>query len=203
MRRAVDQIEFLKNRLATPPPINTVFPSAGSQLGPQMKRVAQLIALRNDLSQKRQIFFCGIGGFDTHEAQANSHPRLITDVSKLIAALYNATVELGVADKVTIFTASDFGRTLNVNGGAGTDHGWGGHHFGGGGAVNGGTLYGKYPIVAENSPDDVGEGRWLPTTSVDQYGATLAKWFGVNPNNLPIVAPNLSNFNVADLGFMR
>ena len=203
MRRAVDQIEFLKGRLAVPPPLSTVFPGNGSQLGPQMKRVAELIALRNDLSQKRQIFFCGLGGFDTHEAQANNHPRLIADVSKSIAALYNATVELGVADKVTIFTASDFGRTININGGEGTDHGWGGHHFIVGGAVNGGALYGKYPVVAANSPDDVGDGRWLPTVSVDQYGATLAKWFGVSPNNLPIVAPNLGNFNTPDLGFMR
>lgn len=203
MRRAVDQIEFLKGRLANPPQINTVFPANGSQLGPQMRRVAELIALRNELGQKRQIFFCGLGGFDTHEAQASNHPRLITDISKSIAALYNATVELGVADKVTIFTASDFGRTININGGAGTDHGWGGHHFIVGGAVNGGALYGRYPVVAANSPDDVGDGRWLPGVSVDQYGATLAKWFGVSQSNLPIVAPNLGNFNTADLGFMQ
>ena len=201
----MDQVQFLKDKLAAPYGFATEFPQG--QLGPQVKRVAELIALRNQLGVKRQIFFCGIGGFDTHDKQQNSHPYLIKQVGDSITTLYNAVGELSSQDvdiqkKVTIFTASDFGRTLNINGAKGTDHGWGGHHFIVGGAVNGGRLYGTYPNVAPSSGDDSGDGRWIPTTSVDQYGATLAKWFGVSQSDLATVSPNLGYFPTANLGFM-
>ena len=116
-------------------------------------------------------------------------------------AFYDSTVELGVADKVTTFTASDFGRTFNTNG-DGSDHGWGSHHLVVGGAVKGGDIYGQVPVLEINGPDDTGRGRWIPTTSVDEYAATLASWFGVSESNLPLVLPNLDRFATRNLGFM-
>ena len=117
-------------------------------------------------------------------------------------AFYRATLELGVSDKVTTFTASDFGRTLASNG-DGTDHGWGGHHFIMGDAVNGGRFYGTAPHVSLETDDQVGRGRLLPSTSVDEYSSTLAMWLGVAPSELPSVSPNIGNFANPDLGFMQ
>ena len=192
----------------------TAFPGSNS-LADQLKMVARLIASRNALGSKRQVFLVSMGGFDLHDNLIAQQPGLLQRVSAAMTAFYNATVELGVADKVTAFTASDFGRTLSSNG-DGSDHGWGGHHFVVGGAVKGKAFYGSAPPVSITNtaaPEDqwhVGQGRLLPSTSVDQYAATLAKWFGVADSELPGVLPNINHFGAAagrpdypvDLGFL-
>ena len=189
----------------------TAFPSNNS-LADQLKMVARLIGARSTLGSKRQVFMVSLGGFDLHDNLISQQPTLMKRVSEAMTAFYDATVELGVADKVTAFTASDFGRTLNSNG-DGSDHGWGSHHFMVGGAVKGNAFYGKAPPVSNtNSTTDandqwhVGQGRLLPSTWVDQYAGTLAKWFGVANSELAGVLPNLSHFGGADyptdLGFM-
>jgi uncharacterized protein (DUF1501 family) len=149
----------------------------------------------------RQIFFVAAGGFDTHDNQVTDQPNLLADVSASIAAFHAATVELGLAEQVTTFTQSDFGRTLTSNG-DGTDHGWGGHQLLVGDAVRGRDIYGRMPRLEINGPDDVGGGRIVPTTAVDQFAATLAKWFGVAEAQLDLIAPNLANFAQRDLGFL-
>ncbi len=190
--------------------VTTVFPT-GNSLADQMKIVARLIGARNALGAKRQVFFVSLGGFDLHDNLLANHPGLLTNVSSAMTAFYNATVELGVADKVTAFTASDFGRTLQSNG-DGSDHGWGSHHLMVGGAVKGKAFYGSPPPVsvgntgAAQDQQHVGQGRLLPSTAVDQYAATLARWFGVAETELGLVLPNLKNFGGAayptDLGFL-
>ncbi|HIJ80143.1 MAG TPA: DUF1501 domain-containing protein [Desulfuromonadales bacterium] len=170
-----------------------------NSLSLQLQMVARLIAARNSLGSKRQVFFVSLGGFDTHDNLATLHPPLLTALGSALSSFYASTVELGVADKVTTFTASDFGRTLSSNGG-GSDHGWGSHHFVLGGAVKGGRFFGTLPVTAINGPDDVGQGRLLPSTSVDQLAATLATWSGVAVNDLSLVMPNIVNFSVRDLG---
>jgi uncharacterized protein (DUF1501 family) len=180
---------------------STPFPT-GNGLADQLKMVARLIAGRGSLGAKRQVFLVSLGGFDNHDQLMTQHGPLVEKVSSAMTAFYNATVELGVADKVTAFTASDFGRTLIPNV-AGSDHGWGGHHFVVGGAVKGKTFYGTAPPVSTTdtaAPDDqwhVGQGRLLPSTSVDQYAATLAKWFGVADSEMAGILPNLSRFGTA------
>ncbi len=143
-----------------------------------------------------------MGGFDTHDNSVDVHGSLMAKVDFALDAFYRSTVELGIADKVTTFTASDFGRTLQSNG-DGTDHGWGAHHIVMGGAVNGGRYHGVAPQISVTSPDQVGAGRLIPTIAVDQYAATLATWFGVAPSELPSIAPNIGRFASANLGFMR
>ena len=179
--------------------ITTTFPS--TPLGSQLSTVAKLIASRVELDMQRQIFFVGIGGFDSHDNQNQDQPGLLGGVSDALAAFYNATVDIGVAGSVTAFTQSDFGRTLTSNG-DGTDHAWAGNQIVLGGAVNGRDIYGRYPTLEIGGPEDVGGGRIIPSTSVDQYAATLANWFGILDADLDIVAPNLSNFAQRDLGFM-
>ena len=195
--------------------LKTAFPT-GNPLAGQLKMVAQLIGARNTLGNKRQVFMVQLGGFDLHDNLIAKQPALMQQVSEAMSAFYSATVELGVANSVTSFTASDFGRTLTSNG-DGSDHGWGGHHIIVGGAVNGKSFYGTPPPISAgstSSPDDqwhVGQGRLLPTTSVDQYASTLAQWFGVAPNELAGVLPNLRNFGEeggrpdypTNLGFLR
>ena len=187
--------------LATMPPLATVFPV--SSLGTQLQQVAQLIKLnQSTLGLGRQLFFCSLGGFDTHSAQATTHANLLTQLAEAMAAFYSATRELGVADAVTSFTLSDFARTLQPNGNAGTDHAWGGHHLVVGGAVRGGDFYGRYPTLALNGPDDTdsggsARGRWIPTTAVDQYAATFAQWYGVSSVDLPAIFPNFNRFGGA------
>jgi len=181
-------------------PFATAFPT--TPLGQQLKTVAELIATRDQLEVSRQIFFVAIGGFDTHDAQTQDQPQLLGNLSSCLAAFYRATVELGIAAGVTTFTQSDFGRTLTSNG-DGTDHAWGGNQLVIGGAVAGRTLYGRYPLLQIDGPDDVGGGRMIPTTSSDQYAATLARWFGVADSALTSVAPHLGNFTAANLGFLQ
>lgn len=181
--------------------MGTVFPS-GNSLADQLKIVARLIGARNALGNRRQVFIVSLGGFDLHDNLVSNQPTLLKKVSDAVTAFYNATVELAVADKVTTFTASDFGRTLTSNG-DGTDHGWGGHHFVVGGAVRGQAFYGTAPpttVGNTTAPDDqwhIGQGRLIPSTSVDQYAATLARWFGVADVELGGILPNLRNFGSA------
>jgi uncharacterized protein (DUF1501 family) len=179
-------------------------------LASQLKMVARLIAARSTLGARRQVFMVSIGGFDLHDNLLNGHNTNMTRVSDALDAFYKATVKLNIAESVTAFTASDFGRTLTSNG-DGSDHGWGNHHFVVGGAVNGKAFYGKPPgmgVGNTTGPDDmdhVGQGRLLPTTSVDQYAATLSTWFGVEAGELAGVLPNIGRFGGAagNLAFMK
>ena len=201
MARSLDAGSQLSAALAAAPTITTVFP-AGNPLADQLKLVARMISNASAIGAKRQVFFVSLGGFDNHDGLNAIHPGLLSTVASAMSAFYNATVELGVANQVTSFTASDFGRTATGN--DGSDHGWGSMHFMLGGAVNGGRLYGTAPAVANNGPDDVGQGRLLPSTSVDQYAATLGSWFGISNTDLLTVLPNLSNWDVSkrNLGFV-
>lgn len=180
--------------------LSSVF-SATNPLATQLKTVARLIAARNSLGVKRQVFFVSMGGFDLHDGLSAQHPGLLTNVGSALESFYNASVELGISEKITTFTASDFGRTLASNG-DGADHGWGSHHFVLGGAVRGKQFYGTAPAIAVNGPDDVGQGRLLPSTSVDQFAATLASWFGVSGTELGLVVPNIGNYSLKNIGFV-
>ncbi|MEO8433996.1 MAG: DUF1501 domain-containing protein [Pyrinomonadaceae bacterium] len=198
------------------PVMTAIFPNTG--LGNQLKQVAKLIKIKDSLGFKRQIFFCSLGGFDTHTNETSADPtqpngaggqgNLLTQLSQAMRAFYDEMVVQGNSDKVTQFTLSDFGRTFQPSGSGaqtvGSDHAWGSHALILGGAVQGGTFYGAYPTLALNSPNDDGgnRGRWIPTTSIDQYAATLAAWYGLAPVDIPIVFPNLSKFPMQNLGFL-
>jgi uncharacterized protein (DUF1501 family) len=189
---------------------------------------ARLIAARGALGMKRQVFFTSVGGYDTHTNQVGSgtgstalgqpdaplvgsHANLMNELSEAIFAFQRAIEQIAASsalgadptlvNSVTGFTASDFGRTFPSNG-QGSDHGWGGHHFIFGGAVRGQRTYGNFPVLAVNGPNDTSTGRWIPTTSVDEYSATLAKWFGLSAADQSIVFPNLGRFANPNLGFM-
>ncbi|WP_017666405.1 DUF1501 domain-containing protein [Porphyrobacter sp. AAP82] len=181
--------------------VNTSFGS-GNRLADQLRVVARLIAARGRLGVTRQVFLVSLGGFDNHDGLIGTHDGLLAQVDLAMDAFYRATVELGVANNVTTFTASDFGRTLSSNG-DGSDHGWGAHHFIVGGAVRGGRFYGRAPQVSVTGNDQVGQGRLLPAVSVDELSSTLGLWFGVAPSELPSVAPNIGRFASPDLGFMQ
>lgn len=198
---AIQNGQTLATALATGTPLATVFPK-NSYFASQLQRVAKIIQIRGALGLQRQIFFVSMGGFDTHSGQLTQQDSLFNDMNQSLNAFYQATVEMGVANNVTTFTLSDFGRTYSPNS-DGTDHAWGAHHLIMGGAVKGGDFYGKFPTLAVNGPDDgTGQGRWVPTTSVDQYAASLAQWFGVAPTDLPSIFPNLANFTTQTVGFM-
>jgi uncharacterized protein (DUF1501 family) len=172
----------------------------------QLHTVARIIAQRGYLGMRRQIFFCQVGGYDTHGDQPVAHAGLLATLSRAIGRFSTAMTGLGVADKVTGFTASDFGRTFKSNG-LGTDHAWGSHQMVFGGAVKGGKVYGSYPTLALNGPDDYdtgsgATGRWIPTMSADEYAATLARWFGLGEGELDAVFPNLGRFARRDVGFL-
>jgi uncharacterized protein (DUF1501 family) len=182
-------------------PLKTVFPAGG--LGAQLQQIAQIIQVRAALGVQRQIFFCGIGNFDTHSSQLALQASLLSGISPAMNAFYNATVEMGVQSNVTSFTMSDFARTFQPNSNTGSDHAWGSHHIVFGGAVKGGQMYGTFPTLALGGPDDSGSnGRWVPSTGSVQYAATLASWFGVPPAALATVFPNIGNFATTNLGFV-
>ena len=200
----------------TPPEGNTSFTST---LSPQLQMVARLIQAgntpltNNGFGMKRQIFFCQIGGYDLHTGQTDynnnnpndvligAHTNLLAELSQSMLAFQRAMEQLGLANNVTSFTASDFGRTFPSNG-VGSDHGWGSHHLILGGAVKGGRTYGQFPTLAVNGPNDTSTGRWIPTTAIDQYFATIATWFGVDSGNLATVFPNIGRFSSPNLGFI-
>ncbi|RYD75008.1 MAG: DUF1501 domain-containing protein, partial [Verrucomicrobiaceae bacterium] len=209
----------------TTPPWAWSVPFPGTSLGNQLKMVARLIAARGALNMKRQIFFVSVGGYDTHTAQVGDnahvgdplygpHATLLFELSQSLFSFQRAIKQLsevpnspevpadpGLENSVTAFTASDFGRTFPTNG-QGSDHGWGSHHVVMGGAVRGGRTYGRFPVLQIKGPDDTDTGRWIPSTSVDEYSATLAKWFGVSPTYMNTVFPNIGRFAKPDLGFM-
>ncbi len=190
----------LSDGLSGAAPFQTEFPGTG--LADAMKMVARLISVRKTFGAKRQVFFAGIGGFDTHgEDQLQRQQELLGEVSGAMDAFYKATVELGLGENVTAFTASDFGRNFPTNG-RGSDHAWGSHHLVVGGAVKGNAIYGQFPTLVVDGPDDANNGAWIPTTAVDQYAATLATWFGVPSSELAAIFPNLNRFASANLGFM-
>ena len=195
--------------------LGTALPN--NTLGNQLLQVAKVIKFNASspaLGLNRQIFFCQLGGFDTHQGQLNSQNTLLAQLSDAVAALHAATVELGIEEQVTTFTLSDFGRTLQPAGSGanvvGSDHAWGNHHFVVGGAVRGGDFYGVtgpngtvFPELRLGGPSDTDtRGRWIPTVSVEQYAATLARWYGVSPADIPLVFPNIGRFSTPDLGFM-
>ena len=205
---AVTNSALLSSVITGASPFATQFANLNSSLAQQLHMVARLINAQSQLSLKRQVFFVRTGGFDLHDNQvvigntvSGAHANLFRDISLSLNAFYNALSSVGAQNQVTTFSASDFGRTYNTNG-DGSDHGWGSHHFVLGGAVNGGDIYGRMPTFAINGPDDTGRGRWIPTTSVDEFSATLAKWFGVSATDLPVVLPNIGRFAKPDLGFM-
>jgi len=193
--------KLLIGAIATGPKLTTVFPQ--TPLGAQMQQIAQIIGIRSSLGVNRQIFFCSLGGFDTHSDQVKIQTGLLGKLSAAIGAFYAATQELGVDHQVTTFTESDFGRTFQPNSSQGSDHAWGSHHLVVGSAVNGGDVYGTLPIFALNGPDDANDrGVWIPGFGIDQYGATLASWYGLSGSQLGTVFANLSQFSSANLGFM-
>jgi uncharacterized protein (DUF1501 family) len=213
--QTVSQALAIGSTLSSDVTLATVFPN--TTLGNQLKQVAKVIKFNAGspaLGLNRQIFFCQLGGFDTHQNQVNSQANLLIQVSQAVKAFYDATIELGVEQQVTTFTLSDFGRTLQPAGTGvgvvGSDHAWGNHHFVIGGAVSGGDFYGMpgpngtvFPVLQLGGPSDTdNRGRWIPTASVEQYAATLATWFGVRTADLPVVFPNIGRFASANLGFL-
>lgn len=197
------------------PVLTTTFPNPSTSISRQLLQVARLIKASTDptagINMKRQIFFVQIGGFDTHSAQLTGQGTLLQQLSQAINAFFSATVELGLQDKITLFTMADFGRTLQPSGTGlaqvGSDHGWGNHQLIVGGAVQGGTLYGTYPTLALGGPNDTDggtspRGRWIPTTSVEQYAATLASWYGLSSSDLTAVFPLIGRFASPNLGFL-
>lgn len=180
--------------------VKTPFP--GTSLGVQLKQVASIISLRNATGMSRQVFFCSLGGFDTHSGQSWQQFDLLRQVGEALLAFDQSTIEMGVSDRVTSFTLSDFGRTLQPSG-SGCDHGWGSHHLILGGAVKGGTVYGSFPNLALGGPDDSGSrGAMIPTTSTEQFGATFASWLGVPSSLMTSVFGNIGNFSNSNLGFL-
>ena len=191
----------LGSGLSKAPGLKTVFPATG--LGAQLKQVAQIIQIRDTLNMRRQIFFCSLGGFDTHTNEINTHLNLYPQLSKAMAAFNSAMQELGTDQEVTTFTESDFSRTFQPTSGDGSDHAWGSNHLIMGGAVHGGDVYGQFPTFQLGGTDDADtRGRWIPKISVDQYGATLASWFGVPDAQLTSVFPSLANFTTQKLTFL-
>jgi len=185
-----------------------VFPA--TLIGQQLLTVAQIMSIRSQLGIGRQVFFCQLGGFDTHGAQQGTQDPLLQQLSQAVAAFYTATQEVGTDSLTTTFTASEFGRTLQPNGDAGTDHAWGSHHFvigtgaNSGGSLQGGKIWGNFPSLALGGPDDANtRGTLVPTTSVDQYAATMARWFGVtDPNAMAQIFPYVGNFPTSNVGFL-
>ena len=201
-KRALDLYAQVSAALGQAPATTTVFPASTdpqSSLGAQLQMVAKLMSVSSELGAKRQVFFVSTSRYDTHDGLATLHPTLLTNLADALRAFYDTTVELGIASQVTSFTASDFGRALTANN-DGSDHGWGSMHFVLGGAVKGQRFFGINPVLANGGPDDIGQGRLIPTMAVDQYAATLASWFGVGAADLPTVVPNIANYAGSALG---
>jgi len=197
---------ILSTALKSAKPLTTVFPP-NNGLGNQLKQVAQILSVRSALNLRRQVFFCSLGGFDTHSGQITIQQGQLSQLSAAMNAFYQAlVVDLNLAQQVTMFTMSDFSRTFQPGSNGGTDHAWGSVQMIAGGAVKGGDIYGTLAVPTPGGPSDAdgnrGKGRWIPTTSIDQYGATLATWFGVQATDLGAIFPNLANFTTKNLGFL-
>ncbi len=202
MTRGNNYANTLTGLLGSAPALQTQFP-AGNPLAAQLQTVAKVMSVRGQLGLTRQIFFCLLDGFDTHSLQSETQTPLLQQLSQAVMAFYQSTQELGIDGSVTTFTASEFGRTLTPSGADGSDHAWGNHHFIIGTGVKGGQFYGNFPLLAPGGSNDAGtRGVLLPTTAVDQYGATMAQWFGVPQSSLPTVFPNIGNFPSSNLGFL-
>lgn len=200
-KRSIDANVALAAALTTAPDLPLPAAAANNRLAQQLRMVARMIAQRNVLGAKRQVFFVSLGGFDTHDNQLVNQPALHTQIADALSYFQTSIDGLGVGPEVTTFTGSDFGRTLTSNG-DGSDHGWGSHHFVMGSAVKGRNFYGTFPIMGLNNVDEVGSGRLIPTTSVDQFAATMARWFGVSDTNMRLVLPNIGNFANSNVGFL-
>jgi len=201
LANSIADAKLLTDALSKATALKTVFPK--TSIGVQLEQVAQIIQVHADLGMRRQIFFCSLGGFDTHTDEIAVHNTLYPQLSPALAAFYEATQELGEATNVTTFTESDFSRTLQPTSGAGSDHAWGSHHLVLGGAVQGGQIFGAFPQFELAGPDDADtRGRWIPTTAIDQYGATLCSWFGIPDSALATVFPNFANFGSKKLAFL-
>jgi uncharacterized protein (DUF1501 family) len=204
-KRAVQYADLVNSNLAGANSYNfAALPDSGVTLSPlatQLRTVAKMIYKNQALGMSRQIFFVSTGGFDSHDNQANDQPGLLGNISASLKSFDDALKEIAMDNAVTAFTHSDFGRTLSSNG-DGSDHAWGGVQLVTGGAVRGQSIYGQYPSLALGSSLDVSGGRLIPTTSADQYAATLASWLGVGETQLAQVAPNINNFTVRNLNFM-
>ncbi len=206
--RAIEFSSFVNDALVNAPSFENEF--TDERLSAQLRMVARLIAVRDQLDPEqtvnRQVFFVRLGGWDTHAVQngdaEDSHPNLLGKLDAAITSFQGALASMNMQQQVTTFTATEFGRSLTPNG-SGTDHGWGGHSLVMGGAVSGNAIHGILPELAINSDDTVENNRIIPTSSVDQYGATLARWFGMNENEIDYLFPNLGNFLQRDLGFMQ
>lgn len=184
-------------------PVTKLFSGQNSDIGHQLRQVARLIEAREQTGLKRQIFFVRQPRYDTHVNQLNDQQNFLSSLTLALNAFSDSMVAVGLDQNVTTFTLSDFGRTFKPSNGAGTDHGWGNYAFVMGGAVKGGDFYGKVPTPVLGGPDDQGnDGRWIPTISIEQYGATLANWFGIDPLAMGYVFPNLQSFVQRDVGFM-
>jgi uncharacterized protein (DUF1501 family) len=200
MANSIADAAALEGALAKTSPLKTQFPT--TSLGSQLQQVAQIIQVQSYLGMSRQIFFCSLGGFDTHAGELEAHNNLYPQLSQALAAFYDATQELGMAENVTAFTESDFSRTFQPTTTDGSDHAWGSHHMVLGGAVKGGQIFGQFPTFELGGPNDTDtRGRWIPTTSVDQYGASLCSWFGIPDSALATVFPNFANFGSQKLAF--
>lgn len=204
LKRSIDSNEVFNSAIANISPLMTQF--SDTALSQNLRMIAETIAARNDLGAKRQIFFIDFGGFDNHDELINNHNLLMQTLDNAMSEFYDATVELGVSDCVSTFTISDFARTLTSNGN-GTDHAWGGNAMVMGGAVKGRNMYGEYPILSLGSDLELGGGIIMPTTSADEYFAEIALWFGISPNDLSQILPNIGNFyntasGAAPIGFL-
>jgi uncharacterized protein (DUF1501 family) len=197
---AMDKSSLVGSAMDRSPALGTIFPD--TFLGKQLRTAIRLISARNALKHKRQIFYVEARGYDTHGLQiGGNHANLLRELNDALKAFYDALIELNLLNSVLTFTASEFGRTFTANSNEGSDHGWGSHHFIIGGGVSGQKIFGEYPMQVLNGPLDPGRGNWIPSTSVDEYAATLARWFGITDSQLDDVFPNLRNFKTRNLGF--
>jgi uncharacterized protein (DUF1501 family) len=200
---AAAKVTLVNDALTAAGDLTTPFPSiqGDSGLGAQLHEVARSIKARAQIGDTRQFFFVSINGFDTHNGELAAHQHLYSVINANISTFWTAMGEIGMQNNVTLYTASDFGRSLGSNG-DGSDHAWGGHSIVVGGAVQGGRYYGTMPSLVIGGADDFGDGRLVPTTAVDQHAATLSRWFGVADSDLNTIFPNLKNFATRNLGFL-